>query len=95
MGVDLFFVLSGFLITGILYDTRDEPHFFKLFFARRSLRIFPVFYLIVAVLLVLTPVIGYEWRWGHMAFLAYLGNLAGASIRHSMAPPPASIPPLN
>ena len=77
MGVDLFFVLSGFLITGILYDTRDQPHFFRLFFARRSLRIFPVFYLIAVVLLVLTPVVGYEWRWGHLAFLAYLGNVAG------------------
>jgi peptidoglycan/LPS O-acetylase OafA/YrhL len=74
MGVDLFFVLSGFLITGILFDTRNDSHFFKRFFARRSLRIFPVFYLVVAVLLALTPFLHYQWRAGHLLFLIYMGN---------------------
>lgn len=74
MGVDLFFVLSGFLITGILYDTRTDSKFFQRFFARRSVRIFPVFYLLVAILLLLTPVFRYEWRPGHLPFLFYMGN---------------------
>ena len=75
MGVNLFFALSGFLITGILYDTRDDSHFFKRFFARRALRIFPVFLLVVALLLLLTPIFRYQWRPGHLWFLAYVGNL--------------------
>ena len=66
VGVDLFFVLSGFLITGILLDAKGSPNYFRNFYARRVLRIFPLYYAAVA-LLVISGMIAreQEWYWAH------------------------------
>lgn len=52
-GVTLFFIISGFLITGILIDTKDRPGRFRNFYIRRTLRIFPLYYLGIFFIFVL------------------------------------------
>jgi peptidoglycan/LPS O-acetylase OafA/YrhL len=75
LGVDVFFVLSGFLITGILLDARGDAArpadgYFRRFYARRALRIFPAYYLFLAVVLTLgRPPMphGTWWYWSYLS----------------------------
>src|ERR1700733_88484 len=73
-GVDLFFVLSGFLITGILFDTRNDPHRVRNFYLRRTLRIFPLYYGVMLYILLLYPLFRWDIDWKWLAWPAYLGN---------------------
>lgn len=66
MGVDLFFVLSGFLITGILLDARRSASYFRTFYARRILRIVPVYVAFLLVCLALGLLAEQGWYWSYL-----------------------------
>ena len=78
-GVYLFFVLSGFLITGILLDSKPKPHYYRRFYIRRALRILPAFYLVLLLLIVLPRTGWLEHRRVGLPFIGlsflYLANL--------------------
>jgi peptidoglycan/LPS O-acetylase OafA/YrhL len=78
MGVDLFFVLSGFLIMGILLRTKGDPGWVRRFLERRSLRILPLYLLLLAATIGLSPVLPYgpvRSTWGYWMFMTNLWPL--------------------
>lgn len=84
-GVNLFFVLSGFLITSILVEAREKPHYFRNFYGRRALRIWPVYLLVLAICYARADwfVGGPVWQaiqsapwWAYLLFLQNLFHLA-------------------
>ncbi len=89
-GVDLFFVLSGFLITGILFDSKTSPRYFLNFYGRRTLRIFPLYYGVLVVLLVILPAvfglrvtgIAPVWLWTFSANFAMAAGADGGMLGH-------------
>jgi peptidoglycan/LPS O-acetylase OafA/YrhL len=85
--VDIFFVLSGFLITGILFDSRDQPRRIRNFYLRRTLRIFPLYYGVLLLLVLLWPIFRWEWNWHWLLWPAYLGNfIRGSSVSTPRSP---------
>lgn len=90
-GVDLFFVLSGFLITGILLDSRNAVNYFQSFYARRALRIFPLYFAFLVLAFCLFPlVIPADWmpdphdRWLYLCYLVNWQVLWHGPWRHSV-----------
>ena len=79
-GVELFFALSGFLITGILLDTRGRAGYFRSFFVRRALRIFPLYYALLAVTVLVAAPLAWDPAWAaevrahHWPHWVYLQN---------------------
>jgi peptidoglycan/LPS O-acetylase OafA/YrhL len=94
-GVNLFFVLSGFLITGIIADSRQDPRFFSNFYARRGLRIWPVYVLLLLLVYVIIPFTFTDnrwWAWHEfkaapwMYYVLFVQNLFAISLTGTMGP---------
>ena len=84
-GVQIFFVLSGFLITGILWDTRTDPKRFYNFYGRRVLRIFPLYYATWVVLALLALPAGWSWDWHFGLYPCASWQLCHSLFRHCPA----------
>jgi peptidoglycan/LPS O-acetylase OafA/YrhL len=90
VGVNLFFVLSGFLITGILLDTKSRADYYRQFYVRRALRILPLYYAVLLLLLVLarSGLVERHVSWSFLAlssvYLANVTTLFGVPMQYGV-----------
>ena len=87
LGVDVFFVVSGFLITGILFDSKKSRRYFRDFYARRSLRIFPLYFATLALFFLVLPRLlpaNAELQSAKHDAIWYLSYLTNERIAHSL-----------
>lgn len=99
IGVDLFFVISGFLITGILLDSKNKKGFFKLFWLKRILRIFPLYYCVVAFAIFVAPRINFlshfpnfsDNQWWYWTYLSNFHAIKVGSLKHQILSPTWSL----
>jgi len=86
IGVDLFFALSGYLITSILLRAKSRPHYFRNFYARRFLRIFPLYYAIIGILAVAAGWLSFGPFRPAWPYLTYTSNLWLVFSGHEWGP---------
>ncbi len=88
LGVDLFFVLSGFLITGILLRTKHlgTRGYFKRFYTRRALRILPLYFLVIAIIAVWYGKASLPWLGLAALMSANLSNQLGVMVPKPSGP---------
>ena len=77
--VPIFFVLSGFLITRILWSTREREGYFRVFYLRRIARIFPVYYITIVFIGLFGLLRHWQLRPQHLLYLVYLQNFSQVS----------------
>ena len=87
LGVPIFFALSGYLIGGILFDTRNREGFFRVFYARRFLRVFPVYYLTLLGVACFDSIRGIHLNFNFWADFLYIQNLMPGYVGNYDAAP--------